>query len=362
MTSEVLWQRCPERNDPLSVPRDAWIGNGANAIITTGNELFVIDSTGKTVRKHNIQKELLEGNEDEIHWTTAGSYWDQHGKGLFFEIDGCRYWSFRTEWNRQIVIDLDSGLQVPFAGKILQRLEKVQSDWALNLLRHAVDDERLWGPPFGPHDYGLLSEIETAVLWCAIDRLKPSISLLRRLESVQLSCSFTFGWRASDGTETEVVLLMLVRMVQFALRRMGEEPLGCAPQWVFSTKYRYDEEDEDEDDEEVLDEDEDELRFDNRFRPENRIHIPQQLPDRASRIQQIRIGMPKREVVDIVGLPDVDYWDGSAEEWLWEYDFLKSDAGPHTISIKWDFQRGTILEIRRVEPGWENWKPRLHGL
>jgi hypothetical protein len=119
-----------------------------------------------------------------------------------------------------------------------------------------------------------------------------------------------------------------VRVTQFALRRLGDEPAGYAPYWLCRS---------------------------GDAPKRTRIPLPEFLTDRAARLDQLRIGMTYQQVVEQVGMPDIDGFG-------WFYDVSAGNEEPHSLKVTWDYETDTVAKIERVAPGWIKWKSRASWL
>lgn len=327
-TGEVVWSRCPDQDDPLFSPNDAWVSDEGQVVVISrtpfSSGLFVLDQTGRTLRHFDVATEVLKNSDDEFHWTSAGPHWNERGRGLFLTVNQQRYWSFRTLLNRQILVELSRGelSQADETARCERR--RVQRRWALATLRAHADNPLLYGELFAKVDWRLLRRLWTAIFWCGLDRNRRALTELRKYERSTISGGYTFGWKL-NGKSTRIVNLLLVGVAQFAIRRMGEEPAGYAHYWLCRSG------------------DPPKLR--------SRITLPERLTDRAAQLAQLQLGMTQQQVAELVGLPDID---GRG----WQYDALGGTNEPHTLRITWDHPHDTIAEIRRMPPGWIKWKSR----
>jgi hypothetical protein len=328
LTGEVVWCRCPDQDDPLFSPNDAWVSDEGQVVVISrtpfSSGLFVLDQTGRTISHFDVATEVLENSDDEFHWTSAGPHWNDRGRGLCFAVDQRRYWSFRTLLNRQILIDLQQGKLISADDTVRRERQRVQRRWALSKLRAHADNPLLYGEPFAKVDWRLLRRLWTAIFWCGLDRNRRALPELRKCERSTIGGGYTYGWTV-NGKSTRIVTMLLVRVTHFALRRMGEEPTGQAAYWLCRSG------------------DPPKLR--------SRIPLPDRIADRESLLAQLQPGMTQQQVAELVGLPDVD---GHA----WFYDVSASNDEPYTLKVTWDHPSDTITEIQKIPPGWIRWKSR----
>lgn len=79
-----------------------------------------------------------------------------------------------------------------------------------------------------------------------------------------------------------------------------------------------------------------------------RITIPDRLTDRPERLLAVREGMSCHEVVELVGMPDVE-WS------FWDYDVLEDDGQSYTVRLTFDGRfdfPARLKDIVRLPPAW----------
>ncbi|WP_254506677.1 hypothetical protein [Anatilimnocola floriformis] len=327
-SGEVVWSRTPDEHDLLGMPNDAWVSDDGHVVVIVrtpfSSYLLVVDPRGQTIGQYDVASEVLESNDDEFRDTSAGSHWNRRGRGHCFVAAGKPYWSFRTLLDRQILVDLEQGKIVAGGTAACRERRRVQRRWALATLRKNVNDQLLQRPPRSQPDWRILNRLWIAIFWCGLDRTRSALPALRQAERATISGGYTSGWK-HNGKSTDLVIMLLVRVTQFALRRLGEEPAGYAPYWLCR----------------------------NGAAPQRtRIPLPELLTDRAARLDQLQIGMNHQQVVNLVGMPDVDGFG-------WYYDVL---AGPYSLKLTWDHQSDTVEKIELEPPGWIEWKSRASWL
>lgn len=134
------------------------------------------------------------------------------------------------------------------------------------------------------------------------------------------------GWPTPDTKRTSFVEMGLTQAVQMALRRMGHRSLGIAPYQL----WRYD------------------TCEDQLPRMLTRISVPEVLTDRPSRLTALHEGMSCHEVVELVGMPDVD-WE------FWDYDVPEDGGQSCTVRLTFDGRfdiPARLKDIARLPPAW----------
>ncbi|MCE9553221.1 MAG: hypothetical protein K8T91_07560 [Planctomycetes bacterium] len=324
-TDEILWQRKPDSDDSLIAPCDAWIGNDGHAVVITRDpffsNLFALNAKGETILHRDVSRDILNNDESEFHWTSAGPHWNEKGVGLFFQHDAIRYWCFRTCRGRQVLVNLDCGDLESAKGAVNRSLLLAQGDWALQTLQQAALDPRLQTSDvdYDPIFYDEVNRIWAAALWCGMDGIQDAITHLEQLESSTLLDGYTFGWTMPEGEKTLLVSLALVPVAQMSLRCLGREPAGRSAYWL--------------------------CRQDSEPSSQSRIVVPECINDRPHRLQQINSNMSRHDVVQCIGMRDVD-------SFYWEYDVLFDKDGPYTVRIKWNRSADSIEQIDKSPPGW----------
>jgi len=103
-SSEIVWQRDADHESLIDMPKDAWVGDDGHVVVITrtpfSSDLFVLDTNGEVSLHCDVASVILENNEAELHWTSAGPHWNTRGLGMFFGDKSTRWWCFRTELGR----------------------------------------------------------------------------------------------------------------------------------------------------------------------------------------------------------------------------------------------------------------------
>lgn len=339
-TGEIVWKRGPDHDSLLDRPADAWISDQGQAIILTKSPfsggLFVLDHDGEIRLQFDVLSDLLDNNDDELQWTSAGPFWNERGFGLFFQAKSSYWWCFRTRLLRQIVINLTE-MRLKADEDIEAELHEAQSTWAIQTTRNASKYEELFGlspdeewRAFFESDEDdaaahqaradrnrYYESVWAAIYWCGVDKLTDSIASLQKLEESTVFQSYRSGWSTPTCHRTWFVKLTLVPVCQMALRCMNHQPIGIAGYWL----------------------------CDDSCSPsqKTRIAVPERISDRSERLEAIRPGMTQCEVTEHVGMPD-------AGRRTWDYDVL-ADAGSYTLRIKWD-EKDRVQSLCRCPPAW----------
>lgn len=325
-SSEVVWRRNAADGDGLlDRPCAAWVSDQGHVVVITRSpftsDLCLLDTAGDTSFWCDVASDVLEDHSHELHWTSAGPHWNEGGIGLFFETPSSKYFCFRTVLGRQVVLNLEAAHLERQHEALLGRLKETQAEWALNTVRAASQDARLFQERADDEEtWELITSVWPAIRWCGTDRLSAAIPFLETLESSPLWAGCGLGWPMPNVGKTLLVNLALVPVVQTSLRLLGREPAGHSAYWLCD-----------------------------RSGPsqKSRIHVPQCLPDRARRLDTLRKTMSPHEVVECVGMPD--------ERWpMWDYDLLTSSEGPCTVRVTWDCHTEHIESIDRVPPAWHD--------
>lgn len=134
------------------------------------------------------------------------------------------------------------------------------------------------------------------------------------------------GWSTPDAPRTSFASMTLTQAAQLALRRIGREPLGIAPYQLWRCDCCDDQ------------------------MPcfVIRISIPECLTDRPIRLRELREGISRHEVTQILGMPDFD------RGW-WDYD-VPDDAGQsYTVRATFDQRKdfpSRVTDIVKFPPAW----------
>lgn len=340
VTGKIVWQRDPDHESPIDMPIDAWVSDAGHAVVITrslfSSIMFLLNGEGEICFQCDVLSTLLENTEDELHWTSAGPHWNHRGAGLFVSANSSMWWCFRTQRLRQIAVNLNEAWLGTYQEVELE-LKQAQSKWAIETVRRAADDEQLFGlhseteaPTFDDPEedeaahqlfverYRYHESVWTAIFWCGVDKLTAAIPYLEKLEESTVRDGYTSGWSTSSIDKTWFTKLTLVPVSQMAMRCMGHQPAGIAGYWLCD---------------------------DSPSSPcqSSRIRIPERIADRTARLRTICVGMSKHDVVQHVGMPDVDWRH-------WDYDVM-SGTDRHTLRIDWS-NRDLITQTHYCSPGW----------
>jgi len=324
-SGEVVWSKsAKELDDALDAPVNAWVDDSGFVVVITRESLMaslvVLDLNGDISLRCNVKQDLLEGSERDYRWTTVGPLWDYRGVGFFFSTSN-RYWCFRTQHARQIVVNLDEGrVEKEFASGS-KEIRNVFTNWALKILEKAMDETSLFEDDCSDDNDEVFlkrvsaADVWSAALWCGIDQVQEAAPFLKKLESSKNSSGYTRGWESPTGESTWLVGMYFVPVAQMSLRRLNIRPQGLASAW---------------------------LCLGDEPTEGTRIEIPECIPDRDAKVMTLKEGMTRQQVTSTVGLADVE----SRES---DYDVMDSPIGPLTLHITWD-EQNRISQIEKRSP------------
>ncbi len=345
-TREFIWQHYPGIQRPLDQPEDAWVNDDGFVVVVTkctaSSTIVLIAPSGRVMLELCVTPQLLGGNSDEMCKTSAGPAWNSHGTGMFLSVDSKTYWCFRTQFGRQIVINLDNA-RVDYVQSIRDELHWFQVQNDVELLKRASTDTRLFPADarsttgrFKNQDYEFASSVWTAAYWCGKNCIHEAANYLKGIEQSPLQDSSSAGWPTPSSAETWCTSLTLTRVAQMALRCLDIEPTGIAGYQLWRRDWS--------DDEGPL------------FL--QRIDVPECLTNRPARLSKLREGMSRDEVSQIVGMPDVEWG-------LWDYDVLNDSGQSYTVRLAFD--RMTIFPAKLTDivtfaPVWKTVSERDRDL
>lgn len=293
-----------------------------------GWEFQVIDATNKTTLQLSAWAALPEENPH-----VPGSYvgypseswsrWSAYAFSYFFTLDGKPHFGLRTWWDKRVLIDLEAGKQVP-DHPIAQALEAMEKEHVLNHLRAGVGLVAKWSEA----PWQRRRPVEAAIHLASRLKLKEAVPLLKQLEAVDHigSCVSSWGSEYTDLKDGDVdpscyCIYSTRSLVQFSLRRMGEQPAGLP-----ATCFRY------------VSKDRDVQKY---FEPKVG-NAP-----RHERAARVRKGMRPLEVLTVLGPPDYVEGGQGFGDCVWRYDL--DAAEPYTLLVSWNNQP-TVHELERVKP------------
>lgn len=316
------WPHPTDEIGPVAV----WVGDNKYVIAITrwtfGSELLVFDETGKTSVQLDISKDILQENEYEFHWTSAGPHWNENSLGYFIELDDQPYWCLRTFFDRRVLIKLVRLAEsyVPNTSPFEKSLDIAERLLVLKTIQSAVSYAWLRNEKIEERHFPEFLRVRLAVHLAGWLGLTETIDFLRSLESVPFSDSMTFI--KIDDCSISVDMRGFRAVVQLALRRLNQQPQGYAP-YLF----RYNEND-------------------------RQIVVPECLPNRDELVANIHSEMKPLEILYKVGAPDFL----TCSEW--EYDLGHDDDGA-TVKLEWknDMTSMDVLQTIRP-PKWKSSKER----
>lgn len=338
-SDEVIWDRTAGVDNLLDAPCDAWVSDEGEVIVITrhpfSSDFFVLGAEGETLSRYDVADDILCGNEHEMHGTSAGPHWNRHGVGLFFRAERGRYFCFRTELGRQVLVNLSTGVLEDAGSSIVtSALRKAQSDWAIQILRLATREERLFASEMEDPDHDFWEQMDliwAAVLLAGADRVSEAATYLQQLEHAEIWGAYTSGWPMPRCPRTWFVEKLLVPIVKQSLRCLGIDPVGKGSYWLAEATNGRSESD---------------LGC--------RIDVPECIADRQARLASIRPGMSRHEVVCSVGFPDIAWRPH------WDYDELHATNGPCTFRITWDTD--VVASVEQLPAAWQDVYSRVNWM
>jgi hypothetical protein len=272
-----------------------------------------------------------------LAFTTAGYFWTSYSWTHFLELDGRTYFAWRASWGQRLVIDLE-------AHRKLSEIEQAEPVMATKLASNEIAGVRKLLEELSPvmgqvrdllgsrsesmkaHPlFDKLSSVASAIHLVGFHRIRECIPFLREWEEVDYPSYMTGSTAMSDRWLEAQAFRPLIH---HALRRLDEEPAGF-PTYHF------------------------------RVHDKERLPIPERIPDRYDRAQEIDRGMSAVEVLQRIGSPDhvtrESHKEGKFYRWTerWEYDFLL-ESGWVTKRITWEEHKkaGRIIEIEQAPSEW----------
>ena len=318
-------------------------------------EIIAVDPAGRDVVRVRLTGDGAEHHApdgpawapERMAFTTAGLYWSGDGWPYFAFLGGTSYFCWRTWWGQRLVIDLTAGRLIPdtdeFAGGLADALTAEEGRQVLALLSDLAprmaevitllarprpdDDENTSPNPL----VEVVRRVRAALHMAGIHKIAEAVPYLRAWEEVDYGGSAT----SSDILPKWWLQKQRFRPIaQQALKRLGESPTGLAA-------YHF-------------------VTCSNSWRTRTRRTMPEVVPDRAARIDGLKLSTPAHAVLDQMGSPDFvrtrSYQVGDTYEWTeeWDYD-IRTDAGWRTLRLSWKEirrQTGKLITSELVSPDW----------
>lgn len=332
----ILWQKPAQGS--LDCPVEAWVADDGAVVLVTrtgfSSEVILLSSRGEVLHKADVYEELLEQNETEFHWTSAGPYWTEGGHGLFVETQGKCFWSFRSLHGRRVVLNISAVRHEAPAPALLSEIRNAEANWARQTLASAAAEAERWQEGDEERYGRQLDDTKTAAFWAGCDSLTDTVPALRRLERVPALFSYTFvSWQTRRGDNLFMGRLYLRPVVKLALRMLGEEPAGFS-----CYSFRLQNPDRD-------------------FADCPALTAPECIPERAGKLAMVRLDMQPQDVLELLGAPDF-----LAQRDRWDYDFVAKDNA-FTFRIEWNTSTWLPECLRTIQPGaWQHLEERLFWL
>jgi len=311
-SDEQVWQRkqddqSPEEGSPinLTVADDGWV-----AIRDGLDQLIFVDPLGQnSSRIVDLNKCLsVEDKREFTTWSSGGLIWAPFSLWHFIDFDHRPLFVIRLWWGQHLVFDPRTGERVGPTPAIREAIRSFQVDHCRTELLLAVAD--------GVDDNNV-ERIMTAAYLAGRLRINETVDHLKEMEKSERVGSYggAIGTELADGEIDPFFIqqFSLRQVAQLSLRRLGVAP-ALLPVFEFGQGGSS------------------EL-----FRPR-----PRTMPTDSS-LLKIKLGMTPREVLDILGSPDlVNYPE-------WSFDLDGEDS--KTVTVSWD--SGTVKEIKTTPPLWK---------
>lgn len=311
-SDEQVWQRkqedqCPEEGSPISltVADSSWV-----AIRAGWDQLIFVDPHGQNrSRIMDLTKCLSEEDKREFTtWSSGGLIWAPFSLWHFVDFDHRPLFVIRLWWGQQLVFDPRTGERVSPTPAIRETIRSFQVDHCRTELLFAVAD--------GIDDNNV-ERIMTAAYLAGRLRIHETVDHLKEMEKSEHVGLYggAIGTKLADDEIDPFFIqqFSLRKVAQLSLRRLGVTP-ALLPAFEFQQGGS--------------------REF---FRPR-----PRTVPTESS-LETIKQGMTPREVLDILGSPDlVNYPE-------WSFDLDGDDS--KTVTVSWD--SGTVKEIKTSPPLWK---------
>lgn len=354
----VVWERWqPDREDS---PHEVVVSDEGWSVIRTHGfspELIAVGPDGVDTIRVSITSDDPESDgsvpaSTAVRWplqhlafTTAGQYWSQHSWPTFCHHDGRVAFSWRTARGQQLVVDLTHAVAYPDStvpAELAESVKEAERKSALSLLanlsrrmdevRSLLTRRKQEGDEAGEEDdelLGMVARATAAIHLVGVHRLSEGIPFLREWEGLDVPSSSMGSNAMTDGWWLQTQYMR--PLVQYALKLLGEEPLGYAT-------YHF-------------------KKMDN---TERRFPMPEFVPERRARAAAITVAMTAEEVLHLLGSPDYvaqqlhetrtpGFWSSE----VWEYDFLVG-KGWVTVRLTWHSRsrKITLAAVEEVGPYW----------
>jgi len=320
-SGKTLWTRKQAMHEPMKLSEDSDFeiafpkemspvlvcvsDTGSTVICTATYDLIVVSPSGADLGEIDLLEDALtdEENEQFVHSTTAGPWWTGLSAWYFLQTPTDELFVIRPWWGRRIFVDAKTGKLASGNPSLIESAIEIEKTMVLATMSREKP----------PAERQVLSEYEAAYL-AGVLRIEESIPALRTLEESAYSGSSTSGGLSFDVSfENEVdphsySTFTLRQVVQLSLRRLGvpPKPLPCHSFDLVQGDDR------------------------SEFVP------PARTRSREESVQDVKVGMPAKQVLTLVGSPDFVGYDA------WSYD-IDADS-PFSITLTFDARNVTMIQ------------------
>ena len=303
-------------------PASIYVSDSGWTVIRTGHDdLIVVSPEGIDVGRTKLLDEGLLPEEGKyVCPTTAGPYWSGMSAWYFLHERTDEYFVIRPWWGRRIFVNLRKGHVGKDDPPTLNTRAKEEE---VNLLLATLNSQE--------EQSGVEMSQCTAAYLAGVLNVQAAIPFLRALEEhgdfdSSTSSSLSFDKEFKNEVDPHTYSYNDVRrVVQLSLRRLGElpKPLPC---------YQF------------------EVKNGNNattFAP------PRQDVPRHRNAEDIRLGMGAKEVLTLIGSPDLVKW----ETWIYDMDA----PTPYSLTLTFDVRQVTKITTT-TPPLWKSGTSRDEAL
>ena len=311
-SGKQFWQRKqvdqdPEEGSPI---KRTVASNGWAAIRTDQDQLMFVDPRGQNSSHIDDLTQCLSAQDKRefTTWSSGGLIWAPFSLWHFIDLSDRSLFVIRLWWGQQLVLDACTGERVDLTPVIGDAIRSFQIDYCRTELLLAVAD--------GVGD-GNVDRIMTAAYLAGLLRINDAVGHLKELEKSEHVGLYggTMGTSLENGEIDPFFIqqFSLRQVAQLSLRRLGVAP-ALLPVYEFKQGGSR-----------------------TLFRPRGRTAPTEQS------LARIKQGMTPREVLDILGSPDlVDYPE-------WSFDLDGENA--KSVTVSWD--SGSVKDIKTSPPLWK---------